>query len=404
MLTETMAREAIDTIAPLFRRYPHEAAGRGIVIPAGGLGYFTCAWVCIRMLRELGCNLPIEVWHLGASEMTAAMRQLLEPFSVTFVDAHLVRQQQPVRILNGWELKPFAILNSRFREVLLLDADNVPVVDPSFLFETPEYRANGAVFWPDFGRLGPDRLIWDLAGVPYRDEPEFETGQIVLDRMRCWEGLLLTMWMNEHSDFWYRHVHGDKETFHIAFRKLNVPYVMPTTPILALAGVMCQHDFSGRRIFQHRNLAKWSLEDDNPRVPGFVHEDVCLRFLEELRVQWQDRPSAPYRDAKADPVRRELARKLCAVRWLYRRIGFDQRPMTFDLNGRVGEGAAGCERSWDLRPQDGTHQLVLSGRDGVTCILRPHESGRWTGWWRLHECMEVELTPISDRFPSGDVR
>ena len=52
------------------------------------------------------------------------------------VNAQEVRKIHPVRTLNGWELKPFALLNSPFQEVLLLDADNVPVVDPAFLFET----------------------------------------------------------------------------------------------------------------------------------------------------------------------------------------------------------------------------------------------------------------------------
>jgi hypothetical protein len=45
--------------------------GRGIVMCAGGARLFTCAWGCINLLRrELGCTLPIEVWHLGPEEMT----------------------------------------------------------------------------------------------------------------------------------------------------------------------------------------------------------------------------------------------------------------------------------------------------------------------------------------------
>jgi hypothetical protein len=52
--------------------------GRGIVICAGGARLFTCAWVCAGLLRRhLGCTLPIEVWHLGPSEMGPPMRALL---------------------------------------------------------------------------------------------------------------------------------------------------------------------------------------------------------------------------------------------------------------------------------------------------------------------------------------
>ena len=40
--------------------------------------------------------------------------------------------------------------------------------------------------------------------MPYRDEPEFESGQIVLDKKRCFSALSLAMWFNEYSDFWYQ--------------------------------------------------------------------------------------------------------------------------------------------------------------------------------------------------------
>ena len=45
-------------------------------------------------------------------------------------------------------------------------------------------RGWSAIFWPDFGRLGPERPIWQICEVPYRDEPEFETGQVVVDKRR----------------------------------------------------------------------------------------------------------------------------------------------------------------------------------------------------------------------------
>jgi len=62
---------------------------------------------------------------------------------VFLVDATRVRERHPVRILNGWELKVYALLHSRFREVLLLDAYHVPVADPCFFFDLPKVRRLG---------------------------------------------------------------------------------------------------------------------------------------------------------------------------------------------------------------------------------------------------------------------
>ena len=259
--------------------------GRGVVICGGGERYFPSAWVCLRMLRHLNCKLPIELWQLTESELSARQRDLVEALGVTCVDAGERRMSHPLRMLNGWELKPYAVIHSSFDEVLLLDADNVPVRDPTFMFDTREYVRAGAVFWPDYGRLGPNHEIWRICRVPYRDEPEFESGQVLVNKRRCWEALQMTLHLNDHSDFYFDFIYGDKETFHMAWRMLGQEYAMVPWDLVPLQGVtMCQHDFQGRRLFQHRHGAKWSLAQENRRIDGFEMEDLCLEFLRELAV------------------------------------------------------------------------------------------------------------------------
>ena len=146
-------------------KYGDGYKGRGIVICAGGLRYFPCAWVCINMLRYHGCSLPIELWYQGREEMDRRMIDLVKPLGVRCIDAARIEQKYPRRTSGGWELKAYAIVHSRFKEVLLLDADNVPVKTPSFLFEEPEYKATGSVFWPNYGSLAPDREIWRVCEV-----------------------------------------------------------------------------------------------------------------------------------------------------------------------------------------------------------------------------------------------
>jgi len=394
LLTPATSARLMDRAASAVAPYPPRYEGRGIVIPGGGR-YFQQAWVCIHMLRHIGCTLPIELWHLGPQEMTDDWREALAPLGVTCVDALEVRKQQPVRILNGWELKPFAILHSRFKEVLMLDADNVPIVDPTFLFDSPQFKVHGAIFWPDYGRLARDRSIWSLTGITYRDEPEFESGQIVVDKERCWGPLSLAMWMNEHSDFWYGPIHGDKETFHLAWRKLGLDYAMPTTPIESLDGVMCQHDFDGRRIFQHRNMHKWRIDAPNKAIAGFNFDDECRSYLRQLQLRLPAE-ARPFDDDAADGEAQALAKRLCKSRWLYRRVGHDERRLAFDTTGFIAEGAAGCERCWNLvRNNAGEWTLSISADSRVTCTLMQNGEG-WSGRWERHEKMPVELLPMHD--------
>jgi ADP-heptose:LPS heptosyltransferase len=330
---------------------PFEFQGRGIVICGGGVRYFTNAWVCVNILRQLGCRLPIQLWHLGQNEIDTRMRELIEPLGVTCVDACEIAKQYPVRRLGGWQSKPYAILHSPFREVLFLDADNVPIVNPEFLFETEQYRQTGAVFWPDFPSTSeePD-VAWKSCGLDRPGATEFESGQILVDKARCWEPMRLALWFNEHSDFYYQYVHGDKETFHLAFHKLRCSYGFVPTPVHRLSGTMCQHDFNGRRIFQHRNMDKWNLFLRNRRVQDFWLEEDCFNYVRQLRERWDGGVSKylaldQYRPRKSSSSPRIEA---CIITCSARRELFDQ---TID-NLRASD--------WGDRP---IHVQIDSGSD-----------------------------------------
>ena len=88
---------------PAYPRKSHD--GRGIVICAGTVGYFTQAWVCIKMLRQLGCKLPVEVWHFGGAELDQTMAALLAPSDVRCIDAFAKMKEAPMRNPLGWDLK-----------------------------------------------------------------------------------------------------------------------------------------------------------------------------------------------------------------------------------------------------------------------------------------------------------
>ncbi len=366
------------------------------MICGGGARYFPCTWVCLNILRQVGCHLPVEVWYLGSEEMSPQMIELLTVRGVRCVDAAKVREEHPARILNGWELKPYALIHSRFEEVLLLDADNVATANPEYLFDAPEYRQTGAVFWPDFGMLSPDKAIWDICGVAYREEPEFETGQILIDKRRCWKALRVTMHMNEYSDFYYRYMLGDKETFHMAWRRLRQEFAMPSRSIDPLEGTMCQHDIEGRRIFQHRNMAKWIVGGMNRRVPGFNLEADCFLYLEELEKIWTDLPPGVrrWRPESKSAMELAVAGELCRTVFNYCRIGYDERQMAFRPDGTVGEGSARCELFWDLQQSTEHFLLRIYSDRSLTCELHRNGSETWVGRWERFEKMPIELRPV----------
>lgn len=349
-------------------RYP------GIVICAGGIRYSTCAWVLIRLLRELGCTLPIEVWYRGEEEADRQWVELVEPLGVRCVDAFEVRARHPHPRLGGWELKPYAMLHSAFDEVLLLDADNVPVLDPTYLFDEPEYRRYGAIFWPDpvHIRTPPESERWRVFGVPYRDEPEFESGQVLIDKRRCREALELANWYNERSDYYYRIVYGDKDTFRFAWHKCGQPFAMTAHPVHEIPHTLCQHDLAGRRLFQHRFNAKFSLFG-NPRIAGFLHEELCLGFIDELRRQWSPAAHLARHATEAD---RALAERLVGREFRYVMQGFGHWPLELGRHGYVGRGGGWGRTFWWVERSE---LILAEGNGRIIGRLAPDGRGGFAG-------------------------
>jgi hypothetical protein len=275
----------IDNLKPSRTTYSQE---RGIVIAGGGLKYFPSVWVNVNLIRHFGCTLPIQLWYLGDTEMDPYMKRLLEPLGVECIDARQVEKEHPSRILCGWELKLYATLHSPFAQVLFLDADNGVVCDPTYLFDCDEYQRHGAVFWPDYACWTLKPGVWRVFGMMDMAEPEvaeheraFESGQYLIDKRRCDRELSLSLFYAEHSDFTFQHVYGDKECFHLGWRRLGSDYAMPSAGPGWNVHTIVQFDFRGQILFQHRCQDKWRLGGVVSYVGGtyFGHSTICMLFF-----------------------------------------------------------------------------------------------------------------------------
>ena len=96
--------------------YPQK---RGIVMAGGGIKYLPSVWVGVNLIREQGCDLPIQLWYLGNSEVDPFIKKLIAPLGVECVDAREVEKEHPFRILCGWELKLYSVWHSPFEEMLI---------------------------------------------------------------------------------------------------------------------------------------------------------------------------------------------------------------------------------------------------------------------------------------------
>ena len=297
-------------------------SGRGIVFSAGGERLFTNLWVNLCLLRRVHrCSLPVEVWHFGEGEMNPSMTALLEPFDVRVVNGESLARDLPGDRWRGFALKSLAVVHSRFEEVLFLDTDSYPVRDPSFLFEERAYRWTGSCFWPNIWRTDPDSKFWEALDLPFVDEADWESGQMVINKRRCWRALSLVEHLNRHFAYYYQHVYGDAMTFYGAWKKLGQPYAMTVHPVKQTAApdgrmLLNQFDFEGGLLFQHRTNSDWDLIPGSaPGGPDFAHQKACEEFLDELREKWpeEERDCAENLEGKSRGAHPTLWERLIAL-------------------------------------------------------------------------------------------
>jgi hypothetical protein len=371
---------------------PTRFAGRGIVICAGGASYFTNAYVLVHVLRNaLGCRLPIEVWHLGPAEMSPRMQSMLHSLDVRTVDATDERVGDRSHIVDGWQLKAFALMWSRFEEVLLLDADQMPTRDPTEVFEWREYQETGAVLWPDTVDLPPENPIWEICGLSPRTTAAIESGQLLVHKARHWPALQIALHLNEHADFYYRLIYGDKETYLIGLLVTASRFALiPHRPATDLAFCLYQRDFEGNILFQHRTGAKWRYAGKQEDLPGFVGSDACSEALSDLRRGWNGLVFvAPARSPRALRAERDLV-SLGALAFVVP----GQPPLKLELmpDGEIGEGRSPARMNWHCDEESGAIHLVIRDAFGPCWRLALQPNRRWYGYSAADPTVEAYAT------------
>ncbi|RLN98840.1 hypothetical protein BBJ28_00018277 [Nothophytophthora sp. Chile5] len=266
------------------------------------------AYATIRALRDvLGCRLPIEIWFReqemrAVPEAMASLQQLARGSSTGgAISFHEIDDPWA----SGFGAKVFAVYHSFFDRVLFLDADNVPVRDPSFLFTSPEFEETGAVFWPDFWHpsytifnIHGQSLLWEVLGTPFVNSFEQESGQLLIDRRRHAAPLELVNFYQFHRPNPFTRLklaYGDKDLFRFAWLKLKTPFHMIQAPP-AVAGkvingtfcgmTMVQHDAEGGVLFLHRNSNK--LTGEVKRKAVYPRAEAIKRVRAKLLRQGVD--------------------------------------------------------------------------------------------------------------------
>lgn len=389
-----IVRELLEEAAQAGPFPEHLCTGRGIVICAGGPQMLANAYVLVRALRDIhNCTLGIEIWHLGRQEMPSFLADHFIAMGCRIVDGQSHAGVASNQISDGWQLKACALKYSSFEEVILLDADQVPVRDPAELFDWPQYDESGAVFWPDIVELAASNPIWEFLGLPAQDVRSWESGQLCVNRRRHWKAVCVVFAMNRRAEVFYQLVYGDKDTFLFAWKLTQSDHeVIPHLPFQSERFV-CQRDFKGKPLFQHRSNCKWSLTEDNIDPDGFQYGKQCEAFLKQLSALWDGRIYfAPAPTVAALRVETEL---IAQKRFSYYQGGSEAVELELLPGNQFGKGRSFSLRNWYVQQTDEGFQLVLCDAQKPFATLTP-APGKWSGKTLSIPVQVVHIEPLND--------
>lgn len=241
--------------------------GSGIVVIGGG-ERTPIALVSIRMLRKVNKDVPIELVvnedEKNDSTLCSEVLPSLNAQCLVLSEA-LGQKAASMFKLERQQVKSLALLASSFDSIILLEAENVLMKDPSALLNSKPFKKYGAILWPSVQPNSVSPVFYKAANSnsenDYNDKqssthdhnkerqttkavaflPEYstESGQIMINKSRHFKSIALTVYYNLYGQSAFYALlskdsdNAEKETFAAAFSVLEDPvYYIHSTPKL----------------------------------------------------------------------------------------------------------------------------------------------------------------------------
>ena len=244
---------------------------RGILY-TGGVDHLKKIYESIYGMILLNISLPVEVWvnwedqHFCEKVIGRLAKEYHREVDInckilpTSSSSHQSKSSHMgIAARKSFMCKFTALLSTTFTDVIFIDADNLRITAKvAALFDSDEYRATGAIIWPDiFGEkcretsvrehvVDPGITAWrthcvyqaKMGGLKWEDTfplaQEAETGQIALNLRKHGALIEFAKVLMEH-DFFRTVFYGDKDLFRYVFLLMEESfYFVPHYPGLSV--------------------------------------------------------------------------------------------------------------------------------------------------------------------------
>ncbi|TID31130.1 hypothetical protein CANINC_000282 [Pichia inconspicua] len=299
--------------------YTKDSSG---VVYVGGNQFTWLALISIMNLRYLGSKLPVEILIPKFEEYELKIcSEILPLYDAKCIYLPKLVGENIANTYNfkGYQYKSLALALSSFENVLLLDADNTPLVNPDYLFDSEPFIGSGLILWPDFWKRTTHPSYYKIINFPIdsskrRDygyveygekfepvtpegtillhqlentlpDPSSESGQLLINKREHIQTILLAIYYNSLGPKYYYPLlsqgaagEGDKETFIAAAHALRKEYYTVKKHVAAL-GRFRHGEFFGSAMGQYNPKEDWELLEKYKGQNIEVDEKPHFAFL-----------------------------------------------------------------------------------------------------------------------------
>jgi alpha 1,3-mannosyltransferase len=212
-----------------------------------------------NLVIKYNFTLPIELWQVGkeiSNEMCMFIKKIQKKHNI--IMKNVKEYTNDIDHWKGFQIKAFAVKFSEFDEIILCDCDVLFGMNPTIIFNDPNYIKYGCFFFRDWLYHKPeskDEFINRIHFINYLlpEKNEFfphewdyiythnynihehtwyylEAGVVFINRKKHNDIITTIFDLNYNWKETYQYIPGDKETFWLAFVMNNKPFYMNDTP------------------------------------------------------------------------------------------------------------------------------------------------------------------------------
>lgn len=303
----------------------YQKDSRGIVY-VGGKKYSWLTTLSILNIRQTGCTLPIEVLIPKYDEYELKLcRDFFPKYNAKCVYLPRLVGEEIFEENNfkGYQYKSLALAFSSFEDVILLDADNSPLRNPTELFDSAPFKETGLILWPDFWKRTTKPAYYDIIGFDIDDtkvrdlgyheygrkyksvsppdtplyhhlektlpDPTSESGQLVISKKHHIRSVILSLYYNTYGpDYYYPLLsqgafgQGDKETFIAAAHALKEKYYTVKKRLISLGNMRNNH-YSANAMGQFNPIQDYDIFSRYTESAEDVSETPDIFFVHANR-------------------------------------------------------------------------------------------------------------------------